>query len=304
MESKLCEEQFKNFGEEIEKYEKLYQQMKNWKSSIESEMKKKDDELERILGLARNFEKESGIGLSSDDSSDLFNVYPEQKIDGLSTNQPSNEDDYIMADIYDNDKSDRSNLTGDITRGIDNPMLTSENRSVKSDEDILYEEPLIGSDDIKRADGTKIIVREKGNVDNYTTLLKVVQNEANYKNDTNIKNLINRLRKYKFAKIIDHDRDSSLKKLGESFLEYMKYHNKNPRDYGVGKILNTDPIQPIQRPIQRPRQRQIQRPIQTPIQTPRQDIRNLISVPPGKFKRTSSNRGGKSKKFKRTRKKY
>ena len=281
MDSKLCEEQFKNFGEEIEKYEKLYQQMKNWKIGIESEMKKKDDELERILGLARNFEKESGIGLSSDDSSDLYNAYAVQTIDELSTNQPSNEDDYIMADIYDNDKSGRSNQTGDIISGIANPMLTSENRSVKSDEDILYEEPLIGSDDIKRADGTKIIVREKGNVDNYTTLLKVVQNVANYKNDTNIKNLINRLRKYKFAKIIDHDRDSSLKQLGQSFLEYMRYNNKNPRDYGVGKILNTDPIQ-----------------------RPRQDIRNLISVPPVKYKKTSSNRGGKSKKFKRTRKKY
>ena len=173
------------------------------------------------------------------------------------------------------------NLSLDKISGLANPMLTSENSSVKSDEDILYEEPLIGSDDIKRADGTKIIVREKGNVDNYTTLLKVVQNVANYKNDTNIKNLINRLRKYKFAKIIDHDRDSSLKQLGQSFLEYMRYNNKNPRDYGVGKILNTDPIQ-----------------------RPRQDIRNLISVPPGKYKKTSSNRGGKSKKFKRTRKKY
>ena len=267
MESKLCEEQFKNFGEEIEKYERLYKQMKDWKSGIESEMKKKDDELERILGLARNFEKESGIGLSSDDSSDLYNVYQEQKNYGLSTNQPSNEDDYIMADIYDNDKSGRSNLTGDITRGIGNPMLTPENRSVKSDEDILYEQPLIGSEDIKRANGTEIIKRS--NFDTYSNLISNVQNSANYRDENKIRNLINRLRSYRFAKDIDHDRDASLKTLGESFLKKMRNNNKDPRDYGVGRVLNTDPIQ-TQRPIIR----------------------------------TSSNRGGKSEKFKRTRKKY
>ena len=59
MESKLCEEQFKNFGEEIEKYEKLYEQMRNWKSGIESEMEKKDAEIARLIGLAKQFEQES-----------------------------------------------------------------------------------------------------------------------------------------------------------------------------------------------------------------------------------------------------
>ena len=281
MESKLCEVQFKNFGEEIEKYEKLYEQISKWKRGMESEMEKKDAEIARLIGLAKQFEEETAA-----------NIQPEQE------EEEEEEDPYIMGDIYgqsdienqDNpliqrDEYRMEDIYGDGNQlDADNPMLTSENtsenRSEKSDEDILYEEPLIGSEDIKRPDGTKIIERVS-NVDTYTALLKAVQTPINYKDDKKIQNLINRLRGYKFSKIIDHDRDASHKQLSYSFLINMKAVNKNPKDYGVGRILNIDKPNP---------QKQQKQPSRT--------------LPGIHMSRHNKNRGGKSKKFKRTRKKY
>jgi hypothetical protein len=277
MESKLCEEQFKNFGEEIEKYEKLYQQMKDWKSGIESEMEKKDAEIARLIGLAKQFEEESAKNIQPEQQEDEFimgDIYGQS--DTENQDNPMNQrDEYRMEDIY----GDGNQL------GVDNPMLTpDENRSEKSDEEILYEQPLIGSEDIKRADGTKIIERVS-NVDTYSALLSAVLNDINYRDDKHIQNLIKRMRKYKFSKNIDHDTDASHKQLSESFRRNMKNVGKNPNNYGVGRILNIDKPNPNPNLNPKPQQQQ-------------QQSRRLPAT------QMSRRRGGKSKKFKRTRKKY
>lgn len=289
MESKLCEVQFKNFGEEIEKYEKLYEQISKWKRGMESEMEKKDAEIARLIGLAKQFEEETAANIQPDQEEEKEDEYIMGDIYGQSDienqDNPMNQDDeYTMDDVY-----GQSNIENQ-----DNPMLTSENtsenRSEKSDEDILYEEPLIGSEDIKRPDGTKIIERVN-NVDTYTALLKAVQTPINYKDDKKIQNLINRLRGYKFSKIIDHDTDASHKQLSYSFRTNMKAVNKNPKDYGVGRILNIDKPNPQKQQQPNPQQQQQQK----------QPSRTL---PGTHMSRRNKNRGGKSKKFKRTRKKY
>jgi hypothetical protein len=279
MESKLCEEQFKNFGEEIEKYEKLYQQMKDWKSGIESEMEKKDAEIARLMGLAKQVQNELG---ETNSSPNLYDVYPEQS----NVNEIENQLKRNTQDNQDPDTFDFGNIyRSDDEQERENPMLTpDENRSEKSDEEILYEQPLIGSEDIKRADGTKIIERVS-NVDTYSALLSAVLNDINYRDDKHIQNLIKRMRKYKFSKNIDHDTDASHKQLSESFLRNMKNVGKNPNNYGVGRILNIDKPNPNPNLNPKPQQQQ-------------QQSRRLPAT------QMSRRRGGKSKKFKRTRKKY
>ena len=71
MESKLCEVQFKNFGEEIEKYEKLYEQISKWKRGMESEMEKKDAEIARLIGLAKQFEEETAANIQPDQEEEI-----------------------------------------------------------------------------------------------------------------------------------------------------------------------------------------------------------------------------------------
>ena len=285
MESKLCEEQFKNFGEEIEKYQKLYQQMKDWKSGIESEMEKKDAEIARLIGLAQLVQNELG---EPNYSPNLYDVYPEQS----NVNEIENQLKRNTPDNQDPDTFDFGNIyKSDDEQERENPMLTpentSENRSEKSDEDILYEEPLIGHTDIYGQNGKVLIGRK--NTDIFSRLINDVQNEANYKNDRNIKNLINRLRNYKFAESIDHDRDDSLNQLAESFKLNMSRRNQKLSDYGVGRVLNTDNVQPKPKPNPNP----------NPNPKPQQQQSRRL---PATY--MSRRRGGKSKKFKRTRKKY
>ena len=66
----------------------------------------------------------------------------------------------------------------------------------------------------------------------------------------------------------------------------MRNNNRNLRDYGVGKVLNSDIINPNINPNPNPNPQQTRR------------------LAPGLNKSRRNPRGGKSKKFKRTRKKY